>query len=237
MKRKKLVISVVIAVVVIAILLIIGLSHRGQNKGTDASEYTNTIKDSSTESTAASADKTAKLTKEYTAEAEKLWDKTHEEMEYTCTEEEFVENYVAYRLDGDTPESAEQNLKDVYSKDSRVGVDDNGDVYVQLTDEEASEVEEQQKEDEKNTSVVSDIRTDEEKAASNDEEKIKQYEKENTDKRAGTYTDADGVKHNQFIDDDGEHYYIDVNGMHVLTDDDIESEEDFDNFLDNIDNE
>lgn len=237
MKRKKLVISVVIAVAVIAILLIIGLSHRGQNKGTDASEYTNTIKDSSTESAAASADKTAKLTKEYTAEAEKLWDKTHEEMEYTCTEEEFVENYVAYRLDGDTPESAEQNLKDVYSKDSRVGVDDNGDVYVQLTDEEASEVEEQEKEDEKNTSVVSDIRTDEEKAASNDEEKIKQYEKENTDKRAGTYTDADGVKHNQYIDDDGEHYYIDVNGMHVVTDDDIESEEDFYNFLDEVDNE
>ena len=237
MKRKKLVISVVIAVVVIAILLIIGLSHRGQNKGTDASEYTNTIKDSSTESTATSADETAKLTKEYTAEAEKLWDKTHEEMEYTCTEEEFVENYVAYRLDGDTPESAEQNLKDVYSKDSRVGVDDNGDVYVQLTDEEASEVEEQQKEDEKNKSVVSDIRTDEEKAASNDEEKIKQYEKDNTDKRAGTYTDADGVKHNQFIDDDGQHYYIDSNGMHVVTDDDIESEEDFYDFLDEVDNE
>lgn len=237
MKRKKLVISVVIAVVVIAILLIIGLSHRGQNKGTDASEYTNTIKDSSTESAAASADKTAKLTQEYTAEAEKLWDKTHEKMEYTCTEEEFVENYVAYRLDGDTAESAEQNLKDVYSKDSRVGIDDNGDVYVQLTDEEASEVEEQEKEDEKNTSVVSDIRTDEEKAASNDDEKIKQYEKENTDKRDGTYTDADGVKHNQYIDDDGEHYYIDVNGMHVVTDDDIESEEDFYNFLDEVDNE
>lgn len=236
MKRKKLVISVVIAVVVIAILLIIGLSHRGQNKGTDASEYTNTIKDSSTESTAASADKTAKLTKEYTAEARKLWDKTHEEMEYTCTEEEFVENYVAYRLDGDTPESAEQNLKDVYSKDSRVGVDDNGDVYVQLTDEEASEVEEQQKEDEKNTSVVSDIRTDEEKAASNDEEKIKQYEKENTDKRAGTYTDADGVKHNQFIDDDGRHYYLDINGSKIITDT-IESEEDFYDFLDEVDNE
>ena len=236
MKRKKLVISVVIAVAVIVILLIIGLSHRGQNKGTDASEYTNTIKDSSTESTAASADKTAKLTKEYTAEARKLWDKTHEEMEYTCTEEEFVENYVAYRLDGDTPESAEQNLKDVYSKDSRVGVDDNGDVYVQLTDEEASEVEEQQKEDEKNTSVVSDIRTDEEKAASNDEEKIKQYEKDNTDKRAGTYTDADGVKHNQYIDDDGEHYYIDVNGMHVVTDT-IESEDDLNDFLDEIEHE
>lgn len=235
MKRNKLVISVVIAVAVIAILLIIGLSHRGQNKGADASEYTNTIKDSSTESTAASADKTAKLTKEYTAEARKLWDKTHEEMEYTCTEEEFVENYVAYRLDGDTPESAEQNLKDVYSKDSRVGVDDNGDVYVQLTDEEASEVEEQQKEDEKNTSVVSDIRTDEEKAASNDEEKIKQYEKENTDKRAGTYTDADGVKHNQFIDEDGEHYYIDINGMHVLTDT-IESEDDLNDFLDEMGN-
>lgn len=235
MKRKKLVISVVIAVVVIAILLIVCLSHRGQNKGTDASEYTNTIKDSSTESTAASADKTAKLTKEYTAEAEKLWDKTHEEMEYTCTEEEFVENYVAYRLDGDTPESAEQNLKDVYSKDSRVGVDDNGDVYVQLTDEEASEVEEQQKEDEKNTSVVSDIRTDEEKAASNDEEKIKQYEKENTDKRAGTYTDADGVKHNQFIDDDGRHYYLDINGSKIITDT-IESEEDFGNFLDELGN-
>lgn len=237
MKRKKLVISVVIAVAVIAILLIIGLSHRGQNKGADASEYTNTIKDSSTESTAASADKTAKLTKEYTAEARKLWDKTHEEMEYTCTEEEFVENYVAYRLDGDTPESAEQNLKDVYSKDSRVGVDDNGDVYVQLTDEEASEVEEQQKEDEKNTSVVSDIRTDEEKAASNDEEKIKQYEKENTDKRAGTYTDADGVKHNQYIDDDGQHYYIDSNGMHVVTDDIIESEDDFNEFMERTDNE
>lgn len=236
MKRKKLVISVVIAVVVIAILLIIGLSHRGQNKGADASEYTNTIKDSSTESTAASADKTAKLTQEYTAEAEKLWDKTHEEMEYTCTEEEFVENYVAYRLDGDTPESAEQNLKDVYSKDSRVGVDDNGDVYVQLTDEEASEVEEQQKEDEKNTSVVSDIRTDEEKAASNDEEKIKQYEKENTDKRAGTYTDADGVKHNQFIDDDGRHYYLDIDGSKIIIDT-IESEEDFNDFLDEVDNE
>ena len=236
MKRKKLVISVVIAVAVIAILLIIGLSHRGQNKGADASEYTNTIKDSSTESTAASADKTAKLTKEYTAEARKLWDKTHEEMEYTCTEEEVVENYVAYRLDGDTPESAEQNLKDVYSKDSRVGVDDNGDVYVQLTDEEASEVEEQQKEDEKNTSVVSDIRTDEEKAASNDEEKIKQYEKENTDKRAGTYTDADGVKHNQFIDDDGRHYYLDIDGSKIITDT-IESEEDFYDFLDEVDNE
>lgn len=235
MKRKKLVISVVIAVVVIAILLIIGLSHRGQNKGADASEYTNTIKDSSTESTAASADKTAKLTKEYTAEAEKLWDKTHEEMEYTCTEEEFVENYVAYRLDGDTPESAEQNLKDVYSKDSRVGVDDNGDVYVQLTDEEASEVEEQQKEDEKNTSVVSDIRTDEEKAASNDEEKIKQYEKENTDKRAGTYTDADGVKHNQFIDEDGRHYYLDIDGSKIIIDTN-ESEEDFSNFLDEMGN-
>lgn len=237
MKRKKLVISVVIAVAVIAILLIIGLSHRGQNKGTDASEYTNTIKDSSTESTATSADETAKLTKEYTAEAQKLWDKTHEEMEYTCTEEEFVENYVAYRLDGDTPESAEQNLKDVYSKDSRVGVDDNGDVYVQLTDEEASEVEEQQKEDEKNTSVVSDIRTDEEKAASNDEEKIKQYEKENTDKRAGTYTDADGVKHNQYIDEDGQHYYIDSNGMHVVTDDIIENEDDFNEFMERTDNE
>lgn len=236
MKRKKLVISVVIAVAVIAILLIIGLSHRGQNKGADASEYTNTIKDSSTESTAASADKTAKLTQEYTAEAEKLWDKTHEEMEYTCTEEEFVENYVAYRLDGDTPESAEQNLKDVYSKDSRVGVDDNGDVYVQLTDEEASEVEEQQKEDEKNTSVVSDIRTDEEKAASNDEEKIKQYEKENTDKRAGTYTDADGVKHNQFIDADGRHYYLDIDGSKIITDT-IESKEDFYDFLDEVDNE
>lgn len=236
MKRKKLVISVVIAVVVIVILLIIGLSHRGQNKGADASEYTNTIKDSSTESTATSADETAKLTKEYTAEAEKLWDKTHEEMEYTCTEEEFVENYVAYRLDGDTPESAEQNLKDVYSKDSRVGVDDNGDVYVQLTDEEASEVEEQQKEDEKNTSVVSDIRTDEEKAASNDEEKIKQYEKENTDKRAGTYTDADGVKHNQFIDADGRHYYLDIDGSKIITDT-IESEEDFYDFLDEVDNE
>lgn len=236
MKRKKLVISVVIAVAVIAILLIIGLSHRGQNKGADASEYTNTIKDSSTESTAASADKTAKLTKEYTAEARKLWDKTHEEMEYTCTEEEFVENYVAYRLDGDTPESAEQNLKDIYSKDSRVGVDDNGDVYVQLTDEEASEVEEQQKEDEKNTSVVSDIRTDEEKAASNDEEKIKQYEKENTDKRAGTYTDADGVKHNQFIDADGRHYYLDIDGSKIITDT-IESEEDFYDFLDEVDNE
>lgn len=236
MKRKKLVISVVIAVVVIVILLIIGLSHRGQNKGADASEYTNTIKDSSTESTATSADETAKLTKEYTAEAEKLWDKTHEEMEYTCTEEEFVENYVAYRLDGDTPESAEQNLKDVYSKDSRVGVDDNGDVYVQLTDEEASEVEEQQKEDEKNTSVVSDIRTDEEKAASNDEEKIKQYEKENTDKRAGTYTDADGVKHNQFIDDDGRHYYLDIDGSKIITDT-IESKEDFYDFLDEVDNE
>lgn len=235
MKRKKLVISVVIAVAVIVILLIIGLSHREQNKGADASEYTNTIKDSSTESTAASADKTAKLTKEYTAEARKLWDKTHEEMEYTCTEEEFVENYVAYRLDGDTPESAEQNLKDVYSKDSRVGVDDNGDVYVQLTDEEASEVEEQQKEDEKNTSVVSDIRTDEEKAASNDEEKIKQYEKENTDKRAGTYTDADGVKHNQFIDDDGRHYYLDIDGSKIITDT-IESKEDFYDFLDEVDN-
>ena len=234
MKRKKLVISVVIAVIIM-VLILIGLSHRGQNKGADASEYTNTIKDSSTESTAASADKTAKLTKEYTAEAEKLWDKTHEEMEYTCTEEEFVENYVTYRLDGDTPESAEQNLKDVYSKDSRVGVDDNGDVYVQLTDEEASEVEEQQKEDEKNTSVVSDIRTDEEKAASNDEEKIKQYEKENTDKRAGTYTDADGVKHNQFIDDDGQHYYIDINGMHVMTDT-IESEDDLNDFLDEMGN-
>lgn len=236
MKRKKLVISVVIAVVVIVILLIIGLSHRGQNKGTDASEYTNTIKDSSTESTATSADETAKLTKEYTAEAEKLWDKTHEEMEYTCTEEEFVENYVAYRLDGDTPESAEQNLKDVYSKDSRVDVDDNGDVYVQLTDEEASEVEEQQKEDEKNKSVVSDIRTDEEKAASNDEEKIKQYEKENTDKRAGTYTDADGVKHNQYIDDDGRHYYLDIDGSKIITDT-IESKEDFYDFLDEVDNE
>lgn len=236
MKRKKLVISVVIAVAVIAILLIIGLSHRGQNKGADASEYTNTIKDSSTESTAASADKTAKLTKEYTAEARKLWDKTHEEMEYTCTEEEFVENYVAYRLDGDTPESAEQNLKDVYSKDSRVGVDDNGDVYVQLTNEEASEVEEQQKEDEKNTSVVSDIRTDEEKAASNDEEKIKQYEKENTDKRAGTYTDADGVKHNQFIDDDdGRHYYLDIDGSKIIINTN-ESEDDLNDFLDEMGN-
>ena len=217
------------------VLILIGLSHRGQNKGADASEYTNTIKDSSTESTATSADETAKLTKEYTAEAQKLWDKTHEEMEYTCTEEEFVENYVAYRLDGDTPESAEQNLKDVYSKDSRVGVDDNGDVYVQLTDEEASEVEEQQKEDEKNTSVVSDIRTDEEKAASNDEEKIKQYEKENTDKRAGTYTDADGVKHNQFIDDDGEHYYLDIDGSKIIIDT-IESEEDLNDFLDELGN-
>ena len=236
MKRKKLVISVVIAVAVITILFIIGLSHRGQNKGADASEYTNTIKDSSTESTAASADKTAKLTKEYTAEARKLWDKTHEEMEYTCTEEEFVENYVAYRLDGDTPESAEQNLKDVYSKDSRVGVDDNGDVYVQLTNEEASEVEEQQKEDEKNTSVVSDIRTDEEKAASNDEEKIKQYEKENTDKRAGTYTDADGVKHNQFIDDDdGRHYYLDIDGSKIIINTN-ESEDDLNDFLDEMGN-
>lgn len=235
MKRKKLVISVVIAVVVIAILLIIGLSHRGQNKGTDASEYTNTIKDSSTESAIASTENNDKLTQQYTAEAEKLWDKTHEEMEYTCTEEEFVENYVAYRLDGDTPESAEQNLKDVYSKDSRVGVDDNGDVYVQLTDEEASEVEEQQKEDEKNTSVVSDIRTDEEKAASNDEEKIKQYEKENTDKRAGTYTDADGVKHNQYIDADGRHYYLDIDGSRVIINMN-ESEEDLNDFLDELGN-
>ena len=72
MKRKKLVISVVIAVVVIAILLIIGLSHRGQNKGTDASEYTNTIKDSSTESVTASTENNDKLTQQYTAEAEKL---------------------------------------------------------------------------------------------------------------------------------------------------------------------
>ena len=119
---------------------------------------------------------------------------------------------------------------------SRVGVDDNGDVYVQLTDEEASEVEEQQKEDEKNTSVVSDIRTDEEKAASNDEEKIKQYEKENTDKRAGTYTDADGVKHNQFIDADGRHYYLDIDGSKIITDT-IESKEDFYDFLDEVDNE
>ena len=58
----------------------------------------------------------------------------------------------------------------------------------------------------------------------------------NTDKRAGTYTDADGVKHNQYIDEDGQHYYIDSNGMHVLTDR-IEGEEDFNNFLDEIDNE
>lgn len=235
MKRKKLVISVVIAVVVIAILLIIGLSHRGQNKGTDASEYTNTIKDSSTESVTASTENNDKLTQQYTAEAEKLWDKTHEEMEYTCTKDEFIENYVAYRLDGDTPESAEQNLKDVYSKDSRVGIDDNGDVYVQLTDEEASEVEEQEKEDEKNTSVVSDIRTDEEKAASNDEEKIKQYEKENTDKRAGTYTDADGVKHNQYIDADGRHYYLDIDGSRVIINMN-ESEEDLNDFLDELGN-
>lgn len=235
MKRKKLVISVVIAVVVIAILLIIGLSHRGQNKGTDASEYTNTIKDSSTESAIASTENNDKLTQQYTAEAEKLWDKTHEEMEYTCTEEEFVENYVAYRLDGDTAESAEQNLKDVYSKDSRVGIDDNGDVYVQLTDEEASEVEEQEKEDEKNTSVVSDIRTDEEKAASNDDEKIKQYEKENTDKRDGTYTDADGVKHNQYIDADGRHYYLDIDGSRVIINMN-ESEEDLNDFLDELGN-
>lgn len=235
MKRKKLVISVVIAVVVIAILLIIGLSHRGQNKGTDASEYTNTIKDSSTESVTASTENNDKLTQQYTAEAEKLWDKTHEEMEYTCTKDEFIENYVAYRLDGDTPESAEQNLKDAYSKDSRVGIDDNGDVYVQLTDEEASEVEEQEKEDEKNTSVVSDIRTDEEKAASNDEEKIKQYEKENTDKRAGTYTDADGVKHNQYIDADGRHYYLDIDGSRVIINMN-ESEEDLNDFLDELGN-
>ena len=38
-----------------------------------------------------------------------------------------------------------------------------------------------------------------------------------------------------FIDDDGQHYYIDVNGMHVITDT-IESEEDLNDFLDEIGN-
>ena len=94
MKRKKLVISVVIAVVVIAILLIIGLSHRGQNKGTDASEYTNTIKDSSTESAEVISTEedfaSEENVKKYNKEAEDLWEENKDNTEIECTDRKSV---------------------------------------------------------------------------------------------------------------------------------------------------
>lgn len=133
MKRKKLVISVVIAVVVIAILLIIGLSHRGQNKGTDASEYTNTIKDSSTESTEVISTEedfaSEENVKKYNKEAEDLWKENKDNTEIECTKDEFIYDYVENRKTGLPKKYALENVQadykkdDTYSEDSEFSVD------------------------------------------------------------------------------------------------------------------
>ena len=120
MKRKKLVISVVIAVVVIAILLIIGLSHRGQNKGTDASEYTNTIKDSSTESAEVISTEedfaSEENVKKYNKEAEDLWEENKDNTEIECTKDEFIYDYVENRKTGLSKDEAIYNVKADYEK-------------------------------------------------------------------------------------------------------------------------
>ena len=120
MKRKKLVISVVIAVVVIAILLIIGLSHRGQNKGTDTSEYTNTIKDSSTESAEVISTEedfaSEENVKEYNKEAEDLWEENKDNTEIECTKDEFIYDYVENRKTGLSKDDAIYNVKADYEK-------------------------------------------------------------------------------------------------------------------------
>lgn len=133
MKRKKLVISVVIAVVVIAILLIIGLSHRGQNKGTDASEYTNTIKDSSTESAEIISTEedfaSEENVKKYNKEAEDLWEENKDNTEIECTKDEFIYDYVENRKTGLPKKYALENVQadykkdDTYSEDSEFSVD------------------------------------------------------------------------------------------------------------------
>ena len=133
MKRKKLVISVVIAVVVIAILLIIGLSHRGQNKGTDASEYTNTIKDSSTESAEVISTEedfaSEENVKKYNKEAEDLWEENKDNTEIECTKDEFIYDYVENRKTGLSKKYALENVQadykkdDTYSEDSEFSVD------------------------------------------------------------------------------------------------------------------
>lgn len=133
MKRKKLVISVVIAVVVIAILLIIGLSHRGQNKGTDASEYTNTIKDSSTESAEVISTEedfaSEENVKKYNKEAEDLWKENKDNTEIECTKDEFIYDYVENRKTGLPKKYALENVQadykkdDTYSEDSEFSVD------------------------------------------------------------------------------------------------------------------
>lgn len=133
MKRKKLVISVVIAVVVIAILLIIGLSHRGQNKGTDASEYTNTIKDSSTESAEVISTEedfaSEENVKKYNKEAEDLWKENKDNTEIECTKDEFIYDYVENRKTGLSKKYALENVQadykkdDTYSEDSEFSVD------------------------------------------------------------------------------------------------------------------
>lgn len=133
MKRKKLVISVVIAVVVIAILLIIGLSHRGQNKGTDTSEYTNTIKDSSTESTEIISTEedfaSEENVKKYNKEAEDLWEENKDNTEIECTKDEFIYDYVENRKTGLPKKYALENVQadykkdDTYSEDSEFSVD------------------------------------------------------------------------------------------------------------------
>ena len=133
MKRKKLVISVVIAVVVIAILLIIGLSHRGQNKGTDTSEYTNTIKDSSTESAEVISTEedfaSEENVKKYNKEAEDLWKENKDNTEIECTKDEFIYDYVENRKTGLSKKYALENVQadykkdDTYSEDSEFSVD------------------------------------------------------------------------------------------------------------------
>lgn len=133
MKRKKLVISVVIAVVVIAILLIIGLSHRGQNKGTDTSEYTNTIKDSSTESAEVISTEedfaSEENVKKYNKEAENLWEENKDNTEIECTKDEFIYDYVENRKTGLPKKYALENVQadykkdDTYSEDSEFSVD------------------------------------------------------------------------------------------------------------------
>lgn len=120
MKRKKLVISVVIAVAVIAILLIIGLSHRGQNKGADASEYTNTIKDSSTESTEVVSTEedfaSEENVKKYNKEARDLWEKNKDNTEIECTKDDFIYDYVENRKTGLTADDSLSNVLSDYEK-------------------------------------------------------------------------------------------------------------------------
>lgn len=133
MKRKKLVISVVIAVVVIAILLIVCLSHRGQNKGTDVSEYTNTIKDSSTESAEVISTEedfaSEENVKKYNKEAENLWEENKDNTEIECTKDEFIYDYVENRKTGLPKKYALENVQadykkdDTYSEDSEFSVD------------------------------------------------------------------------------------------------------------------